>query len=917
MSTSPLHKPPKLVPSSPNRQRQRKRQFASNQNQNQPGRLRLRRVSLFLVVFLVSFAVLSAVEGLMGTAGGRNTAIAAPPPALTWTAPAIIGPTQPDTQPFWQIAIRVRPTDGMGFIIGEGAGGTTLQPQNKGLTFLQNTSNLSAALTNINDAERNTQQFPSLSFASDGSAFVTYRHLPEGAGWRGYMRYMAPNEVWQPGVDIGAARNWGVGATSAELYTTGNAYSAVENKAYVTGELFDTNTSARHWGFAVLTTSAATGIVPGTERIVAANKPSGGITSVPVMCVSPVSGDIHIAGQWGPDVAAISRIGGIWQAAPTSLTPSKPADWAVRKDVNIACAPDGYVYVVWPSDDKTFGIGRFNPSSKVWEPLYFDALAPLAPGLPALATRYANVLVTSADPSRVWVAFNTNGGGFGTGSGTFLVSSGDRGQSWSVGAADVQQVFSTPAGTLNIGNGIAYVPQTGRIMLAHTIQLPDGSRRSEFTTTNESILPPPPTATATAIPPTATATATARPPTVTATATAIPPTVTATATVAQPSATATVAQPSPTATSTSTSTSTSTATATATVVQSTATLAPTATATATTSSGGGGGTSNAQATATALAYIRGQLTADARNAFATITANAARNTTTAPSPTPSPTAQPTVQVQPATTRPVNPTTSSVAVNPPVAVTTTAPRPATATPRPTNTTGTGAGMGVVATSQPLPQPQVSSSSSPITGTNATPSVSTSTSASAGSGSGSPSVSPTPRALPAFDLSGNSSSSSSSSSSGAAPVASVIAQPLPVFGLLAPTPTPLPPTPTPTAEPLPTVTPILPTATAEPLPTATEVPILPADTGAAPGEGLAIAAAVPGAGAVPAISSYASTTNPIVSINAVEGGFGFGFGFKLMLSLGIAGLALFLVASGWGSRFLLSTKGLRLRRSKGGS
>jgi hypothetical protein len=142
----------------------------------------------------------------------------------------------------------------------------------------------------------------------------------------------------------------------------------------------------------------------------------------PEVCVDP-NDNIHVLSRIGTQLATISRINGVWDSKYTSLA---PGGWDARaadgRDTKaIACAPDGTVYAAWKNNSNTIGLSRRLPG-QAWTTVTTN----LVPG--AIMSR----VNTSVSPDgTLWVVLGNDDGTRGGVTGTSVITSTDKGGSFS------------------------------------------------------------------------------------------------------------------------------------------------------------------------------------------------------------------------------------------------------------------------------------------------------------------------------------------------------------------------------------------------------------------------------------------------------------------------------------------------------
>lgn len=414
--------------------------------------------SLILSSLLLGMLILAFQNS--STVAQAATALQAPPNKAAWGNPVLVGPGV-NRQPLWQAAMRVRPGDGVAFMLGES--GSSSGPGYGPGSLLLATSNSPGQLFNINDAGDNGKKNQRLSFAPDGRAFVVWRHGPPDNGYRAYLRAMAANGTWQPGLDLG--RLYQTQSGGAELDQPDVAYSVSNNKLYLTGQI---QTNPPGWGFAESSSNGSSW--SGFTSLATGRPPTGDI--VPRVCVDGKD-NVHVAGLWNAGVAVRSRINGQWGAF-TVLT-TETSTWSYRGGPKITCGEDGYVYVVWDGPGSV-GLARYTPGGS-WQVITQD----VAPGYNA-----GDGAVTTSADGQVWVAMGVNDG---PQIGTLVAASSDRGTTFPIAAR--QMVIPHIAANSDVDINYA----AGRLYVIGNFKEP-GPRETFFSSANLTPAAPPPTNTA-------------------------------------------------------------------------------------------------------------------------------------------------------------------------------------------------------------------------------------------------------------------------------------------------------------------------------------------------------------------------------------------------------------------------------------
>jgi hypothetical protein len=306
-------------------------------------------------------------------------------------------------------SLRARPTDGVGFVLGEGGNG--------GQSLLLTSSTNPALDLDVNNAGDTTGSMRNnLNFGPDGSGYFVWRHHP--AGYQAWLRKMNPDgSLSNVPADLGTLYRNAGGTKEIDLPDV--AVSPLTNKVYVTGQVV---TGPSTMGFGEY--NPATNTVSNVVNTLPAN--NGGEMKARI-CVDTSQGrdDIHIAGWFNFDLYVVDRINGVWTVSP-ALTSSAAAQFQFGQSLAIACASDGYAYAVYDSinaDNTGYSTGlvRYTPGVG-WAQVNrnpghsfggYDAYGPAYSntwicGIPG--TGGAGVAVTP--DNKVWVSSGVRCGGY-------------------------------------------------------------------------------------------------------------------------------------------------------------------------------------------------------------------------------------------------------------------------------------------------------------------------------------------------------------------------------------------------------------------------------------------------------------------------------------------------------------------------
>ena len=464
----------------------------------------------------------------------------APAKAYSWGSPTLLGPSSP-IQPIFAPDFAVRPTDGLGFSVGESGSGTQGVPANALVVARGDQPSQFLCGNNCDDSPNPTShKYAHVAFAPDGTGFIVYRYQSDSTNnyFRGWMKMMLPNGSFSSGIDVGGSYHTSGGA--ADLDFPDVAYSAAAGKLYLVG---DVNTLPNAGvGFAE---SSNNGNSWQNITTLASATNQHGSNGFAHICVDN-SDNVHVIyyAANSTQVMVQSRISGVWQSALAIPSPN----WTLRGSSTIACGPHGEAYALWDSNG-SFGLARYLPATG-WQLLSMDAIA---------GTNIDQVAATVTPDSRLWVGAGYKAGDPASGVGTAIFVSNNQGASFSGPQTSISHSSAT------FGVGLGYSSSLDKLEGMATFV----SRDSYYVEADGvGGLPPTPTPVPTATP-TATATAT---PTNTPKPTATPtPTMTATSTNT-PGATTGILTPATTPAVTSGSDTTTTPGATATIPA--ATLTP-------------------------------------------------------------------------------------------------------------------------------------------------------------------------------------------------------------------------------------------------------------------------------------------------------------------------------------------------------
>lgn len=359
-------------------------------------------------------------------------------------------------------AMKVRPTDGTAFIMGESGANEDL---------LLTTSTEPSRPININDTAANGNKRSQLSFAPNGTAFFTWRTFKESTGYIAYMRRMLPNGTLLPGQDLNAM--WRAAGGPADMDLPTIYVSPYSGKVYVSGQIKVANGGTPAWGFAESNNGGASLT---NATIVAGPQNLTGHEIKPRICTDK-NDNIHMIGFWNGDVATVSRVNGQWTGLKV-MTNGAALAYGFIGQAEIACSQDGYAFGVFHSVNAnnsgfSTGLVRFTPG-RGWELVNYDIYGlniskTFLGGIPG--TDGASVTVTP--DNTVWVATGVNNGPY---AGVIVSSSGNRGQSFTA----PQQAIGH--GATNQGVDIDYSTVGGKLKLHVAATFKEPSPRISYYT---------------------------------------------------------------------------------------------------------------------------------------------------------------------------------------------------------------------------------------------------------------------------------------------------------------------------------------------------------------------------------------------------------------------------------------------------
>jgi hypothetical protein len=342
-------------------------------------------------------------------------------------------PVAGGNQLYYDMNVRVRPTDGLAFISGAKS------------KIMLSASSHPADMYDINDSGTTPgSQWPSMTFSKNGTGFVAWRWNP--AGFFGYMRIIPAG--WNggalpPGFDLSAriSRAAGVGFDQPGL-----AYSNKDNKLYVAGYFKTAN-------------GGTLGVVETSDNGVTFSnykplfKDPSNSNMAPEMCVDN-NGDIHLLSRLGSQLIAVSQKNGIWESNYTTLISSSsgydPRDADGRSNKSIVCAPDGTVYAVWKNHAFNGGKGSFGISRRLpgqgWEK------APVSNNVvPFANTKTVNASVSP--DGTLWIIMGDDDDSIGR-TGTWLLTSTNQGIGLSAPVAIMPQTTYSNASVSIDASGV-------------------------------------------------------------------------------------------------------------------------------------------------------------------------------------------------------------------------------------------------------------------------------------------------------------------------------------------------------------------------------------------------------------------------------------------------------------------------------
>ncbi len=326
-----------------------------------------------------------------------------------WQAPLTLGGASRVLQPLFAPAMKIRPTDGVAFVVGEsrsGTGSAGFPPD----TLLLGRSDYPGGLQSIDDSPyRSTSQAPHLTFAPDGTAYVVYRYWPDN--YRAYMRTIRPDGSLLPGIDVG--RTYHLNGGAGDLDFPDVVYSNKSGKLILVGEI-QTSPDRNGIGYGESTdggkswTNIATLGVDINQR---------GLAGSPHACIDN-NDNVHLVYIENQSVDVRSRINGQWQA-PVRAADGSSTGWNFRGSTAIACGQDGFAYAIWDGPN-SFGIARFLPGTG-WQTLSNDVF-------PKYDARVFGATVS--DDGRLWLSMGYFPGRDANPAQSSLVVSTDRGSTF-------------------------------------------------------------------------------------------------------------------------------------------------------------------------------------------------------------------------------------------------------------------------------------------------------------------------------------------------------------------------------------------------------------------------------------------------------------------------------------------------------
>lgn len=310
------------------------------------------------------------------TALGIGTSLAAP----LFSAPVNVAG---GGRLYYDMSIRVRPTDNRSFIIGAKVAYIGISPTDNPNAF-----------DNINDWGDNSFQYPGLAFgpsSTGGMGYAVWRVRDDVNGYQAYMRLLPggyPNQSLGGGFTLTGRLAGGFGG--GKLDQPDVAVSQQSGHVFVVGGVYK-NGPAR---LVLLELDATATVVLGVTTLNTVYYPTPDEFD-PQICMD-ANENIHVVSLYGNQLYSYSRVGGSW----TSSNVTPPGGWDERsakgrsgKDIN--CAADGTTYLAVRSNNQYF-LNRRQPGvGQAWIQLQSNLFG--SPNLKSLA-------VTTSPDGRVWAA---------------------------------------------------------------------------------------------------------------------------------------------------------------------------------------------------------------------------------------------------------------------------------------------------------------------------------------------------------------------------------------------------------------------------------------------------------------------------------------------------------------------------------
>ena len=381
--------------------------------------------------------------------------------AANWASTIAVGSTNNGYQPIYNLAMKVRPTDGVAFIVGSSGGGTGAGnvPGQAIAVIRADQPNTFLCGGDCDDSSTHvTHSFPQLFFANDGTGYFVFRHY--GSNYQAYLRPMQPNGNFLPGIDIGATFAQAGGGGILDF--PDGAYNHNSGKIGIVGEVqllhsSDSNAPVNGAGYGELNANGQTwsNLHLFTDKTGQAPDNKSGLNALPHLCYNPTNNDAHVIYYAGNgSVYTDSRINGVWQTPFDAADSGNYGGFQFRGPSTIACGADGYAYAMWDSG-ASFGMAVFNPTVNTWQFLTNDRIPGMNTGTLSAVITPDNTLYVGAG------AYVNCGCNFSTGSGMAVYSSINHGQS-----------FSGPQIAINFsasdtdGVGIDYSAVNGKLQVA-------------------------------------------------------------------------------------------------------------------------------------------------------------------------------------------------------------------------------------------------------------------------------------------------------------------------------------------------------------------------------------------------------------------------------------------------------------------